>query len=766
MLASRPFVAALLLVSAAAFAQTPPALPAPAYGNTVYLYVEAPDLFGTDAAFQAAADTILNNVHGGPYARVGASAFLALDMPWNADLTNPILSSPAQSGLADVLTRAQARGLAVHLGAVAGLSRDVFIYDPAVQEDRRNAQWYADSRILRGATQPPSGLPDETWITPSRYARKLRRHLEAKVRAYAKELVDLHQQFPDTLTSASGDAEMELNFGALDFSAPFGSQMIADYSPFAVAEFRDWIRGAGLYGPGQPYDGQGLPGGRAKYGGPNGLTQFALDFGAAFQTWNLYYFDFDVMNDPIDGDPKAIPAAVYNAPGWTGLPVPPSADITPGGFDAPRSSAVPPPLWALWLQFREQMVANYQKDFASWMTTTPGTSGGLFEAQRWYSHQIPADYLGGTCPTCPNPNPRLRTSASPVSTADVAPKGSLGLTVFDVYFFDFSIGAFVYSRDTQFLLDALKARGVPNWGFVEWSPSWANGAFDPDVVGIAASAKHAFDTGAHILNFLEWAHFIGSPPANPTHIPQALDLFLSQVKNQPRDAGTVVYAPAQVSGIAGNWFSATITLSWPDLVFPGVTGFRWTDWPAFSHFEIWRGPTNVFTTVDGVKLADSATTSKAGIVPDASRPWYRVRAIARDGSAGAFSGAFQPAPSGSGFVPITPCRQLDTRQTAAVAASGSRVVTLTGAPCGIPATAKSVSANLTLTQTTAPGSLAILGTDLAGPATTSNISFSPFQTRGNNTMLFLPGDQSGTVRIENGSTGPLHVILDVNGYFQ
>jgi hypothetical protein len=33
-------------------------------------------------------------------------------------------------------------------------------------------------------------------------------------------------------------------------------------------------------------------------------------------------------------------------------------------------------------------------------------------------------------------------------------------------------------------------------------------------------------------------------------------------------------------------------------------------------------------------------------------------------------------------------------------------------------------------------------------------------------MLFLPGDQSGTVRIENGSTGPLHVILDVNGYFQ
>ncbi|HEX5855151.1 MAG TPA: hypothetical protein VFZ57_05985, partial [Thermoanaerobaculia bacterium] len=310
----RLVLAALLVGSAApSLAQAPPVVPLPAYGNTVYLFVDAPGLFASDAAFQPEADAILAALHGGPYARVGASEFLLVDLPWAADLANPVLSSPTPASLSAALSRAQTRGLAVHIGTIAGVSRAVTVYDAARREDRRNAQWYQD-----GTLQKPVG--NEIFMTPSRYARKLRRHLETKVRAFAGLLVDLRQQFPDTLVSASGDGEMELNYGGLDASVPFENQMIADYSPFAVAEFRDWIRHTGLYGPGQPYDGQGFSGGGARYGGPDGLGNFSLDYGAGFTNWNLYYFDWDVMSDPVDGDPKAIPAAVYEGTGWTGLP--------------------------------------------------------------------------------------------------------------------------------------------------------------------------------------------------------------------------------------------------------------------------------------------------------------------------------------------------------------------------------------------------------------------------------------------------------------
>ena len=32
--------------------------------------------------------------------------------------------------------------------------------------------------------------------------------------------------------------------------------VLADYSPFTVAEFRDWLRQDGLYAPGQPFAGE------------------------------------------------------------------------------------------------------------------------------------------------------------------------------------------------------------------------------------------------------------------------------------------------------------------------------------------------------------------------------------------------------------------------------------------------------------------------------------------------------------------------------
>src|SRR5262249_34844745 len=262
--------------------------------------------------------------------------------------------------------------------------------------------WYADGALMG----PGQSFSDDVWMTPSRYARKLRRHLEAKVRELARVLVGERQTHPEILVSASGDGEMELNFGRLDVTVSFDHQMIADYSPFAILEFRDWIQHAGLYAPGQVYDGQGYAGGGAVYQGGSGLAAFNAAFGTFFSRWSLAYFDWS-LSDPIDKDPRAIPAAVYDDPEWTPFPVS-GPWAVPGGFDAPRFPEKPSAaFWQLWRTFREEMVAHYVQDFARWMTSTPGPGGQTLDPSRWYTHQIPADYLNDTFPGCPSPNPRL-----------------------------------------------------------------------------------------------------------------------------------------------------------------------------------------------------------------------------------------------------------------------------------------------------------------------------------------------------------------------
>jgi len=170
---SAALTATVALCSGLLPAQSAPVLPRPSYDNSVYILFNSPGLTGNDASFQAAADAILLRVPGGPYGRVGLSEFFAIDMDWNVDLANPQLSSPVASVLSSQLARAQTRALPVHIGTVAGISRDTFIYDPAKLEDRRNCQWYMDGSLM----QSGQSFSTDVWLTPSRYARRLRRHL-------------------------------------------------------------------------------------------------------------------------------------------------------------------------------------------------------------------------------------------------------------------------------------------------------------------------------------------------------------------------------------------------------------------------------------------------------------------------------------------------------------------------------------------------------------------------------------------------------------
>lgn len=83
--------------------------------------------------------------------------------------------------------------------------------------------------------------------------------------------------------------------------------------------------------------------------------------------------------------------------------------------------------------------------------------------------------------------------------------------------------------------------------------------------------------------------------------------------------------------------------------------------------------------------------------------------------------------------------------------------------CEIPASARSVSANVTVTSAQAPGHLRLSPAAGLAPSS-STINFAAGRTRANNAILTLDG--AGQVAVQNGGAGSVHVILDVNGWFE
>ena len=123
---------------------------------------------------------------------------------------------------------------------------------------------------------------------------------------------------------------------------------------------------------------------------------------------------------------------------------------------------------------------------------------------------------------------------------------------------------------------------------------------------------------------------------------------------------------------------------------------------------------------------------------------------------------------------LTPCRIIDTRQANGPLAGPNllpspapdRIFPVLTSACGVPATAKSLAVNVTVTQPTAIGSLLLYPGNLATAPVATTISFSAGQTRANNAMVGLSTDGLGNLAVKNGSSGTVAFILDVTGYFQ
>ncbi|HYT32966.1 MAG TPA: hypothetical protein VEO37_10260, partial [Thermoanaerobaculia bacterium] len=134
-----------------------------------------------------------------------------------------------------------------------------------------------------------------------------------------------------------------------------------------------------------------------------------------------------------------------------------------------------------------------------------------------------------------------------------------------------------------------------------------------------------------------------------------------------------------------------------------------------------------------------------------------------------FSACFPPSFPGASFFTVSPCRVADTRDPVgpyggpALAANVDRTFVI-GGQCAIPLTAKAVSFNFTITQPTALGDLRAFPAG-GGLPLVSNLNWNAGQTRANNAVVALGAAADLTVHPDQGS-GTVHLIIDVNGYFQ
>jgi hypothetical protein len=130
---------------------------------------------------------------------------------------------------------------------------------------------------------------------------------------------------------------------------------------------------------------------------------------------------------------------------------------------------------------------------------------------------------------------------------------------------------------------------------------------------------------------------------------------------------------------------------------------------------------------------------------------------------------FIVASSNMSLYTLTPCRVVDTRNAVgtyggpALAGGVDRVFPLFD-QCGIPSTARAVSVNLTVTGPTAGGHLRLYPASSALPVV-SSVNYSAGQTRANNVIVGLGGLGGLAVGCSQ-TSGSVHFILDVNGYFE
>jgi outer membrane protein assembly factor BamB len=256
-----------------------------------------------------------------------------------------------------------------------------------------------------------------------------------------------------------------------------------------------------------------------------------------------------------------------------------------------------------------------------------------------------------------------------------------------------------------------------------------------DVIAIHDGRLIAFD---HVLGTIRWqvqSQFQGQPS-------------LAKDRIYANDGGNLVVLDELTHDVLWSWQPPFGGLSGPMIV---------TD----SHVLASAG--------GGVYAVDLATHESVWSYPAVGQLAYADGTLYVASPGGTLTAL---APSGpTPFFTVLPCRAVDTRGAAGVPEGGPALDALivrtlhVAGNCGLPATAKAVSVNVTVTMAGAPGFVNLYAAGDAQPAV-STISYSAGQTRSNNAIVSLNqnGDLAAVANQSPGTT--VHLIIDVNGYFE
>lgn len=612
-------------------------LPVPNYNNAIIISIEHNPLDSVEV------DYIKSRFPFGLYAWLSFSVTaLHPELHWHHDWNDASAGIEAfKKQVEALIAAAKAKNVRLHLVICSGIARGLWVYREAKMEDIRNCSWYNDNKLCSDEQiNDPNYLDKYVFGTFSRYARKMRSNLEAKAKAVASFLKQKMDENPDVLIALSGWGEAEMNYHRIIPTKNL-QDYFCDYSPFAIMEFRDWICHTGMYDDVTgKYKGQGYPNGGAKYQGPEGLARFNQDFGTNFTTWDLKYYNWSLSDDydadptdNINNDPHRIPLTDYSH----GQMMPTSGvNYIPGGFDPPRSMMSPSKFLDLWNLFRQTMVHNFVKDLARWMN-----EAGI-PPERWFSHQIPADYLNGSDPeTWPELYGRYYTSASPLWTADIRPLGSIGATIYDIKFPP-NMFPGEFARTTKYAVPKIGSM-TDNWAIMEYDaetyPPGLN-VTQSSVDFITDQFLNLYRNRVHLINFYRWWDDNKEHRIKGMNKEEALAKFINLIRDKARNLDlTKVFSPPKVVEISTSYDAENhqVKIIQSGRIWSGHP-WKWKDWGDFSYFEIYRSETKGFSPGPGNLLATTRDYNfNDQTVAMGKTYYYRVRAVNKKGVAGPFS---------------------------------------------------------------------------------------------------------------------------------
>ncbi len=225
-------------------------------------------------------------------------------------------------------------------------------------------------------------------------------------------------------------------------------------------------------------------------------------------------------------------------------------------------------------------------------------------------------------------------------------------------------------------------------------------------------------------------------------------------------------------------FVATCTLVGPNLIAPAdqATGIpvsgtilSWEPSISASSYDVYFG------TDSNPVLAGNSTSTQYALPQLSYSTTYYWRVVAKNESSTAssatwsFTTAPEPPPAGLRFVPIAPCRVVDTRPSEgktglfgppAIAGQGSRDIPIPTGSCPVPATAAAYSVSVTVVPPGPLGYLTVWPTGQPQPYV-STVNSTDGSVVAN--AAIVPAGTDGSISVF--ASNDTDLVIDINGYF-